>query len=84
LEALHKAWSSRSSRIKYNLFTQALDDAAAKIADYYDKTASSDAFLLSMGRLWYPVLLTRNTDLLFVYSAAPRNEDEALHKILAH
>jgi hypothetical protein len=28
-----------------------LDDAAAKIAEYYDKTAASDAFLLSMGMI---------------------------------
>ena len=49
LEALHKAWSSRAKKDKYFDFSTALDDAAAKIAEYYDKTAASDAFLLSMG-----------------------------------
>jgi hypothetical protein len=51
LEALHKAWSSCAKKDKYFDFSTALDDAAAKIAEYYDKTAASDAFLLSMGMI---------------------------------
>jgi hypothetical protein len=51
LEALHKAWSSRAKKPKYFDFRNALNDAAAKIAEYYDKTATSDAFILAMCKL---------------------------------
>jgi hypothetical protein len=51
LEALHKAWSSRSEKGKYSDFRDALTDAAAKIAEYYDKTATSDAFNFAMCKL---------------------------------
>ena len=33
---------------KYSYFENALDSAVEKIADYYDKTSDSDAFILSM------------------------------------
>jgi hypothetical protein len=53
LEALHKAWSSRAKKAKYSHFRGALDEAAAKIAEYYDKTATSDAFIFSMCQLCF-------------------------------
>ena len=51
LEALHKAWSSRVKKEKYSHFKSALDLAIEKIAEYYDKTSNSDAFILSMCKL---------------------------------
>jgi hypothetical protein len=51
LEALHKAWSSRAEKEKYSDFQGALNDAAAKIAEYYDKTSTSDAFIFAMREL---------------------------------
>ncbi|KAG0703192.1 hypothetical protein DFH29DRAFT_874598 [Suillus ampliporus] len=48
LPALHSAWSSRSARIKYIDFHQALDAAIDKISDYYTKSASSDAHIMAM------------------------------------
>jgi len=51
LEALHKAWSSRAERPKYAHFEPALNEAITKIAEYYDKTSTSDAFILSMCKL---------------------------------
>jgi hypothetical protein len=66
LEALHKAWSSRATKGKYSDFRDALNDAAAKIAEYYDKTATSDAFIFAMCELrvsisWF------NTDQIVKY-----------------
>jgi hypothetical protein len=51
LEALHKAWSSQAKKDKYSDFRGALNDAADKIAEYYDKTATSDAFIFYMCEL---------------------------------
>ena len=48
LEALHKAWSSQADKAKYSDFKKPLNDAATKIAEYYDKTSTSDAFLFSI------------------------------------
>ena len=48
LEALHETWSLRSEEGKYSDFWDALTDAAAMIAEYYDKTATSDAFIFAM------------------------------------
>jgi len=48
LEALHKAWSTRSARIKYLAFVTALDAGLVKIAEYYNRTAESDAYTFAM------------------------------------
>ncbi|KAN0105734.1 hypothetical protein V8E52_010746 [Russula decolorans] len=48
LEALHKAWSSRRDRVKYRAFVTALDAGLAKIAEYYDRTAQSNAYTFAM------------------------------------
>ncbi|EDR00881.1 uncharacterized protein LACBIDRAFT_312828 [Laccaria bicolor S238N-H82] len=48
LEALHKAWSSRAKRPKYQDFTEALAAAAEKIEEYYEKTSTSHAYTLVM------------------------------------
>ncbi|PSR75311.1 hypothetical protein PHLCEN_2v9174 [Hermanssonia centrifuga] len=48
LEALFKAWDSRRSREKYASFAEALSIGTAKIAEYYDKTGDSDAYIVSM------------------------------------
>ena len=51
LEALHNAWSSRAQKDKYYHFEIPLDSAVETIAKYYDKTSTSDAFVLSMRML---------------------------------
>jgi hypothetical protein len=52
LEALHNAWSSRAQKDKYSHFEIPLDSAVETIAEYYDKTSTSDAFVLSMRALF--------------------------------
>ena len=48
LEALHKAWTKRAKRVKYIDFVPALNAGLAKIAEYYDRTADSDAYTFAM------------------------------------
>jgi hypothetical protein len=48
LEALHKAWTSRVKKAKFAAFEAPLNNAIEVIAEYYDKTASSDAFIVAM------------------------------------
>jgi hypothetical protein len=48
LEALHKAWSTRLKREKYQYFAPALDAGLEKIAEYYERTADLDAYTFVM------------------------------------
>ena len=48
LEALHKAWSSWHDHVKYQAFVDALDAGLAKVAEYYDRTADSNAYNFAM------------------------------------
>ncbi|KAH7902996.1 hypothetical protein BJ138DRAFT_1021272 [Hygrophoropsis aurantiaca] len=48
LEGLHKAWLSRSEKVKYIDFTDALSAGVEKINEYYEKTADSDAYIFAM------------------------------------
>lgn len=48
LEALHKAWSSCAGQPKYSRFAPALDAAADKINEYYEKTTKSPAYVMTM------------------------------------
>ena len=48
LEALHKAWLSRSEGLKYNRFAPALKAAYTRIDEYYEKTTESPAYILAM------------------------------------
>lgn len=59
LEALHRAWSSRAERPKYERFFPALEAAYTKINDYYEKTTESPAYILAMSTLslFIPMIL---------------------------
>jgi hypothetical protein len=48
LEALHKSWTKRAERAKYFDFVPALNAGLAKIAEYYDRTADSNAYTFAM------------------------------------
>jgi hypothetical protein len=48
LETLHRAWSSRADRGKYARFSPALNAAAQKLDEYYEKTTDSPAFIMTM------------------------------------
>ena len=44
LEALYKAWDSRSSQLKYSIFSTGLS-VVKKISEYYEHTADSDGYV---------------------------------------
>jgi hypothetical protein len=48
LEALHRAWSSRADRPKYERFADALKTACTKIDEYYEKATESPAYVMAM------------------------------------
>ena len=48
LETLHRAWSSRTERLKYACFAPVLSAAAQKIDEYYEKTTDSPAYIMVM------------------------------------
>jgi hypothetical protein len=54
LEALHRAWTSRADHPKYKPFALALGAACSKIDDYYEKTAQSPAYIMSMSTFLTP------------------------------
>jgi hypothetical protein len=53
LETLYKAWSSRARRLKYARFELALDAAANKIDEYYEKTTKTPAYIMAMSSSIY-------------------------------
>ncbi|KIJ12263.1 hypothetical protein PAXINDRAFT_14886 [Paxillus involutus ATCC 200175] len=48
LEALHKAWDSRSIQSKYMVFSTGLNAAVNKIVEYYERTADLDTYTMAM------------------------------------
>ncbi|KAE9403021.1 hypothetical protein BT96DRAFT_1083250 [Gymnopus androsaceus JB14] len=48
LEALHNAWSKRILKPKYSDFTDAIQAGIDKLSEYYDRTGSSSAYVISM------------------------------------
>jgi hypothetical protein len=62
LEMLHWAWSSRAEWPKYTHFAPALNAAAQKLDEYYEKMTDSPAYIMAMC-VWFwfylfPVLMS--------------------------
>lgn len=53
LETLYKAWSSHARQLKYAHFELALDAAADKIDEYYEKTIKTPAYIMAMSSSIY-------------------------------
>jgi hypothetical protein len=51
LEALHRAWSTRADRPKYERFVTALQAACTKIDEYYEKTTETPAYIMAMSKI---------------------------------
>ena len=45
---LHAAWTICANKFKYFPFKDTLNTATAKLNEYYEKTADSDAHILAM------------------------------------
>ena len=79
LEALHKAWSSRALRVKYERFVPALEVACKKIDKYYEKTTDSPAYIIAMSK-WYS---SHQQHYWFDLSPQPEDEDVLFQEKLA-
>jgi hypothetical protein len=53
LEKLHKAWSSHIKKDKFGDFKPALLARVVKIKDYYNKTALTDAYTMTMSMFYF-------------------------------
>jgi len=73
LEALYKAWKSRSMQPKYEGFHLGLDAAILKIGEYYECTADSDAYTIAMGMSFYFSLLGANIRFLLVLDPSSKD-----------
>jgi hypothetical protein len=58
-----------------------LDAAIAKIAEYYQKTADSDAFIFAMGKVFLSTLFIYSFDGL-IFSSGSFDETEAFSEVL--
>jgi hypothetical protein len=68
LEGLHAAWSKRlTPNIGYDAFQGPLAAGIAKIAEYYNQTEDSDAYIMSMGA--FLLLLNGLTPQILIYMA---------------
>lgn len=56
LEKLHNSWTSMSTKPKYERYHEALNAGISKIATYYNKTSSVDAYNLTMGASYFPLV----------------------------
>ena len=50
LEKLHAAWEKASSKQRYAPYIPALAAGMAKLDEYYQRTAASDAHIMAMGK----------------------------------
>ncbi|KAJ7659106.1 ribonuclease H-like domain-containing protein [Mycena polygramma] len=48
LEALHDGWTQCADDPKYSVFADALNQALAKVDEYYQKTSNSNAYMFAM------------------------------------
>jgi hypothetical protein len=83
LEALHRAWSSRAQRPKYERFAHALECACTKIDEYYEKTTETSAYIMAMSTLL--LFMLRVADAIDIaVSSQPEREDGVFQEALVN
>ena len=50
LEKMHAAWKKASSKSRYSCFIPSLNAGMAKLDQYYNRSAESDAHIMAMGK----------------------------------
>jgi len=51
---MYSAWQKASEKPRYSVFRPALEAAMAKLDEYYQRTAASDAHIIAMGLFYFP------------------------------
>jgi hypothetical protein len=82
LEALHRAWSSRAERLKYERFADALESACTKVDEYYEKTTESPAYIMAMSMLLHPALCVDATNM--TASPQSKRKDDVFQEALVN
>ena len=62
IEKMYSAWQKASEKPRYKIFKPALEAAMAKLDEYYQRTAKSDAHIIAMGMflgsyIWYLLII---------------------------
>ena len=52
---MYSAWQKASEKPRYSNFKPALEAAMAKLDEYYQRTAESDAHIIAMGTRYFPL-----------------------------
>lgn len=50
IEKMYGAWEKASEKSRYAVFKPALEAGMAKLDEYYQRTAASDAHIITMGK----------------------------------
>jgi len=50
---MYTAWQKASEKPRYSVFKPALEAAMAKLDEYYQRTAASDAHIIAMGKSFF-------------------------------
>ena len=54
---MYTAWQKASEKPRYSVFKPALEAAMAKLDEYYQRTAASDAHIIAMGTSFFSFML---------------------------
>ena len=55
IEKMYSAWQKASEKPRYSIFKPALEATMAKLDEYYQRTAESDAHIIAMGMPFFPL-----------------------------
>jgi hypothetical protein len=60
LEKLHAEWTVKSTKPKYSVFHNAIDEALQKVDEYYQKSSNSNSYMFAMGTIPFCCPESRN------------------------
>ena len=79
---MHAAWMKASSKGRYSCFIPALNVGMAKLNQYYQRSAESNAHIMAMGKSSFIPMYCADQSSM-PHSPEPKEEDGSFHKVLA-
>jgi hypothetical protein len=79
---MHAAWEKASSKTRYSCFIPALNAGKAKLDQYYQRSAESDAHIMAMGKSSFTLAYCADQRTM-AHSLEPKEEDDTFHEVLA-
>jgi hypothetical protein len=81
---MYAAWEKSSSKPHYACFVSALDVGMAKLDNYYQRSAASNAHIMAMGNTFlFPIVVYTVLIRVLQLSPQPQEEDGAFYETLA-